>query len=292
MRVLVIGGTGFIGAHIVRQLSCCEHTIAIYHRGRTRAKLPKHVRQILDPLSVMPVERFPIQLFNFEPDVVVHTVAMGAADATACAKAFSGRTGRLVLLSSGDVYRAYGRLIGLEPGPVEDGLLSESAPLRTVLFPYRTKASPPESLEYWYEKILAEQTALNSPGLPGTVLRLPKVYGAGGNQDLATVYRHRHQPNWRWTHGCVENVAAAVALAATHPLAAGRVYNVGEAYTPTIAERLASMPPSAIEPDRSSKFNFAQDIAYDASRIRNDLGYREVIPEEEALLKTLWGSPN
>ena len=40
-------------------------------------------------------------------------------------------------------------------------------------------------------------------------------------------------------------------------------------------------------PDRDSKFNFAQNIAYDTSRIRNELGYCEPIPEEEALAKTL-----
>ena len=29
-------------------------------------------------------------------------------------------------MSSGDVYAAYGRFAGLEPGPVEDGLLTET----------------------------------------------------------------------------------------------------------------------------------------------------------------------
>ncbi len=235
----------------------------------------------------MPIERFPAQLFEFEPDVVIHTIAMGAADATACVKAFSGRTGRLLLLSSGDVYRAYGRLTGIEPGPIEEGPLTESAPLRTVMFPYRRQASSSTSLEYWYEKILAEHAVLANSSLPGTILRLPKVYGPGSNQDLATVYRYRHHPYWRWTHGYVENVAAAVVLAVTHPSAGGSVYNIGEAYTPTIAERLAWMPPSDIEPDRTSEFNFAQDITYDTSRIRNELGYQEIVSEEEAVLRTL-----
>ena len=286
MRVLVIGGTGFIGSHIVRQLAGCGHSVTVYHRGQTRAELPAHVCQILNPLSTAPIKEFPKQLFEFEPDVVVHTFAMGEADAKAAVTAFSGRTSRFVLLSSGDVYRAYGRLIGIEPGPIEEGLLSETAPRRTVLYPYRKKASSPESLEHWYDKILAEDVVLTS-SLPGTVLRVPKVYGPGGNADLATVYGYRHHPNWRWTHGYVENVAAAVARAATSPVAAGRVYNVGEAYTPTIAERLAWMPPSTIEPDVNSDLNFDQDIAYDTSRLRNELGYCEIVPEQEATLRTL-----
>jgi nucleoside-diphosphate-sugar epimerase len=292
VRVLVIGGTGFIGAYIVRQIASHEHTVAVYHRGLTQAVLPDQVEHITDSRSVMPIRRFPTEVFEFKPDVVILTMAMGAVDARAAVEAFAGRVGRIVLLSSGDVYRAYGRLTGIEAGPVEKGLLTEDAPLRSVLFPYRHKASSPEALEYWYEKILAERAVLNAPDLPGTVLRLPKVYGPGGNEDLATVYRYCLHPNWRWTHDFVENVAVAVELAAIHPAAGGRIYNVGEAYTPSISERLGWLPPSTIEPDLSSPFDFAQDIAYDTSRIRVELGYCEIVSEKEGLLRTLRSSSN
>lgn len=287
MRVLVIGGTGFIGAHIVRQIASQGHTLLLYHRGLTNAVLPETVEHFIDSDSVAPIRRFPAALFDFQPDVVIHTVAMGAVDAKAAAQAFAGRTGRIVLLSSGDVYRAYGRWIGIEPGPVQKELLTEDAPLRSVLFPYRQKASSRETLEYWYEKILAERAVRSIPDLPSTVLRLPKVYGPGGNSGLATVYRYRHHPDWRWTHGFVGNVAAAVELAAAHPAAAGRIYNVGEQHTPTVGERLSRLPPSSIKPDSSSKFDFNQDVAYDTSRIRVELGYREIVPEREAALMTL-----
>jgi nucleoside-diphosphate-sugar epimerase len=290
MRVLIIGGTGFIGTHIVRRLADHAHVVAVYHRGRTQAVLPPHVHQILHPRSTLPIQTFPKKLFEFGPDVVIHTMAMGAADAEACVRAFAGYTGRLVLLSSGDVYRAYGRFMNVEPGPAKEELLSEDAPLRTKLFLYRGQATSEEALEYWYEKILAERAVPSEPGLPATILRLPKVYGPGSNEDLSTIYRYRHHPGWRWTHGFVENVAAAVALAATHPSAAGRVYNVGEASTPTIAERLAWMPSSEMEPDLNSAFDFMQDIAYDTSRIRKELGYREVVSEEEGVLRTLRAS--
>lgn len=292
MRVLVIGGTGFIGIHIVRQLASCDHVVAIYHRGQTQAVLPERVQKIIDPHSTMPIRGFPAELFDFGSDVVIHTLAMGAVDAQACVSAFAGRAGRLVLLSSGDVYRAYGRFTRIEPGLPEQGLLSEDAPLRSVLYPYRAQASSQDALQYWYEKILAERAVLSEPALPGTVLRLPKVYGPGGNEDLATIYRYRNHSDWRWTHGFVENVAAAVVLAATHPSAGNRVYNVGEAYTPTIAERLAWLPHSTIEPDLTSHFDFTQNMAYDTSRIRTELGYREIIAEEEGLLRTLRARPN
>jgi nucleoside-diphosphate-sugar epimerase len=290
MRVLVIGGTGFIGAHVVGQLAEHRHTVAVFNRGLTRAVLPVGVQRFIDSQSRAPIEHFPTEVLQFEPDVVILTVTMGAADARAAVIAFTGRTGRIVLLSSGDVYLAYGRFSGIEPGPIEEGALSEEAPLRSVLFPYRIKASSPQALEYWYEKILAERAVLSSSNLPGTVLRLPKVYGPGGNADLATVYRYRHYPDWRWTHGFVENVAAAIVLAATHPAGNARLYNVGELYTPTVAERLSRLPPlpsSELQPDSTSTFNFSQDIAYDTRRIRAELGYHEIVSEEEAVRRTL-----
>jgi nucleoside-diphosphate-sugar epimerase len=40
MRILVIGGTGFIGPHLVRELSQMGHTVAVFHRGKTQAHLP------------------------------------------------------------------------------------------------------------------------------------------------------------------------------------------------------------------------------------------------------------
>ena len=265
------------------------YSVAVFHRGRTIADLPEEVHEILDSLSTMPIEKFPKELFEFKPDVVVHTVAMGSSDAQAAVDTFVGKTGRLVMLSSGDVYRAYGRFTGIEPGPIEEGLLTEESPLRTALFPHRAKGNSPGALEFWYEKILAERAALGNSALPAIVLRLPKVYGPGGNEDLATVYRFRQHPNWRWTHGYVENVAAAVELAAKCGIGGSRIYNVGEEYTPTIAERLVWMPNSAIQSDLANGSNFAQNIAYDTSRIRRELGYREVVPEQDAMLETLRG---
>jgi nucleoside-diphosphate-sugar epimerase len=287
MRVLIIGGTGFIGQHVVRQIVGQDHEVTIFHRGTTKAGFPAAVCEIVDPDSTLPIARFPEELFHAVPDVVIHTMAMGLTDAKAVVAAFGGKAKRLVVLSSGDVYRAYGRFIGIEPGPIEEGLLSEDAPLRTALFPYRKQAPSVEALQYWYEKILVEQTVLSSKTPPATVLRLPKVYGPGGNADLGTVYRFRHHPNWRWTHGYVENVAAAIVLAATNPAASGRVYNVGEEYTPTVTERLAWMPALKIEPDIDCANNFAQNIAYDTTRIRRELAFEEKISEQEAMLKTL-----
>ena len=288
MRVLIIGGTGFIGPYVVTQLRDASHDVTLFHRGQHESSLiPPDVRHVRHDSASMPVLQFPAELLRESFDVVVHMIAMGEADARAAVDAFSGRTGRLVALSSGDVYLAYGRFTGLEPGPVEHGLLTEDSPLRTVLYPYRAQAKSPDELSYYYEKLLVEKELLEPSKINITILRLPKVYGPGNNADFATVYPYGNHPQWRWTHGYVENVAAAIVLAASHSRGARQIYNVGEEYTPTIEERLESLPQSTIARPGTTVFNFRQNIAYDTTRIRRELGYAESISYEEGLRRTL-----
>jgi nucleoside-diphosphate-sugar epimerase len=189
--------------------------------------------------------------------------------------------------SSGDVYRAYGIFKGSDEGPVQPGLLTESSPLRTKLLPYRTAETQKSALEYYYDKILAERALSADERLPATLLRLPKVYGPEDNANLATVYGFRDHPEWRWTHGYVENVAQAIVHAIVDERAAGRTYNVGEQTTPTVSERLGYLPSKPAAPLLAHSSNFSQDIAYDTSLIRNELGYREEVSERDAMIRTV-----
>jgi nucleoside-diphosphate-sugar epimerase len=283
MRCLIIGGTRAIGPYVVRRLSALGWDIAVLHRGIHRSVLPAGVLKILDESAGIPVLHLPIAARRFEPHVVLHMIAMGERDAEAAVDAFVGHAARIVVLSSGDVYRAYGRFIGTEPGPIEPMPLTEDSPLRDGLFPYRATAASTDELNYWYDKILVERAVLSRRALPATILRLPKVYGPDENSDLATVYRFRDQPQWRWTHGHVENVAEAIALAVADPRAANNIFNVGEAYTPTTAERLARLPTREIAAADVAGKNFAQDIAYDTSKIRRELSFTEAIDEVRAM---------
>ncbi len=283
MKVLVIGGTRFIGAHAVRRLREAGADIAVFHRG-TNANpiLPPDIEHVLDPGAAYPITAFPDRLLG-DWDVVLHMVAMGEADAKAAVAAFRGRAGRLVLVSSCDVYRAYGRLTKAEPGPPDPVPLAEDAPLRSVLYPYRGMEAELGAFAHDYDKVLAERAVREAAGLDWTVLRLPKVYGPEDNGDLATVYGFAAVPEWRWTHGHVDNVAAAIATAALHPGARNRVFNVGEARTPTMGERLARLPARPGGPPAPPPFDFRQPLVTDSGRIRRELGHADVVDEAAAM---------
>ena len=284
----MIGGTRFLGPHVARELIESGHDVTVFHRGEHESPWLSDVRHVRSPDGGIPVTRFPEELKRRDFDRVIHMIAMGEADARAAASFFAGRTGRLLALSSGDVYGAYGRFTGLERGDVEPGLLTEDSPLRRVFYPYRSRAASTDELNYFYEKILVERELMGHP-LEGTILRLPKLYGHGHNADLVTMYAYRRWSDWRWTHGYVENVASAIVLAALHPRAANRIYNVGEHYTPTVAERLHSLPPAsdATAALAEEEYDFRHALAYDTTRIRSELDYAERVSYQEGLRRTL-----
>jgi hypothetical protein len=97
-------------------------------------------------------------------------IAFTERDASELVETFRGLARRSVVISSADVYRAYGRFVGLETDPIELTPLTEESPLRTVLFPYRIQAKGPDDFLYSYDKIPVEQVVLGDPEFPGTIL--------------------------------------------------------------------------------------------------------------------------
>jgi nucleoside-diphosphate-sugar epimerase len=174
MRVLVIGGTAFIGPHVVHALVNQGHEVTVFHRGSTEAELPVDVDHLHGERSDLLAHAKAFD--RLAPDVVLHMVPMSERDAEAAVHAFEGRTSRLVAISSGDVYRARNRLFRVEPGPPDPVPLSENSPLRSVLHPYRAAAPAPDHPLYHYDKIPVERIVMHAAALPGTVLRLPIVY--------------------------------------------------------------------------------------------------------------------
>jgi nucleoside-diphosphate-sugar epimerase len=305
MRILVVGGTGFIGGPLARRLRQQDHRVVTFHRGDAseRGETIRGDRRQLPAFR----DRFA----RLEPDVAVDTIAYSEADAEGLVRAFRGLARRVVVLSSQDVYAAFGRLLGLESGAPEAVPLSEESALRASRYPYRARARPGE-MAYDYDKIEVEKTVTGVAELPVTILRLPCVYGPGDPQrrlrpyldrmsgGRAEVLLDRAKAAWRWTRGYVEDVADAIALATVDARAAGRVYNVGEerahseaAWVRAIGAaadwrgEVRGVPREELPEESREPYDFAHDLSADTSRIRRELGYRERVGTAEGLKHTV-----
>ena len=151
---------------------------------------------------------------------------------------FRGSAGRLVALSSCDVYRNFDGVNGKSTAPPDPVPLKETAPLRENHYPYRGSELPLDCRDD-YEKILVEKTVLENADLPASVLRLPEVYGPKDKHHRLRLYLlpmvdertamviSKGHAKWRWTRSYVENVAEAIVLALTHSNAEGQIFNVG-----------------------------------------------------------------
>src|SRR5438105_9361496 len=138
MRILLIGGNGFIGRFAVAALKQQGHTLAVFHRGTTAA--PSGVDEIRGDRHQLNASTQ--ELKRFAPDVVIDLVISSGAQAEELMNIFRGATQRVVMLSSIDVYRGVGILHGTESGPLQDVPLTEESELRRRFHPYA-----PESVQ-------------------------------------------------------------------------------------------------------------------------------------------------
>jgi len=314
MKILVIGGTRFIGPAVVGCLHDAGHEVTVFHRGVNEAAMPPGIQHLHGDRQRLADHA--AAFARLAPDVVLDTVAYTERDAQAVMRVLTGIARRFVVLSSMDVYRAYGRVRGSEPGPPDPIPLTEESPLRSSLYP--DAADLPEAREY--NNILVERAVMGDPALPGTVLRLPAVYGPHDYHHRLFYYLKRmddRRPailldeqivHWRWTRGYVENVAAAIALAVTDGRASGRVYNVGEAQALTemgwvraIGRAVGWEGDVVVVPRERipvalrwwGDAAMEQQWIIDSGRIRSELGYEEMVPREEALRRTVaWERAN
>jgi hypothetical protein len=182
MRVLVIGGNGFIGKPLVRELSAVGHEIAILHRSSAVNNAAAGITQIQADRNRLAASED--ALHRFAPDVIVDMILSSGVQAHQLAEVANRICPRVVAISTMDVYRAWGVIHGVEPGPLERLPLTEDSPLRSSRALYQPAVLERlQSVFSWvtmdYDKIAVEEILLGTPSLKPTVLRLPMVYGPG-----------------------------------------------------------------------------------------------------------------
>jgi nucleoside-diphosphate-sugar epimerase len=303
MRFLVLGGTQFIGPHVVRHLAGGGHELTVFHRGQTEKELPEGVRHVHGDFGDLEA-RLP-ELRASGLDAVIDMVPWIAKSGRQGVMWFKGIARRGLVVTSGDVYRAFGRLWRSEPGPPDPVPLTEDSPLRK-------KSAPDRGRPVDFDNIETEDLVTCDPDLPVTVLRLPATYGPGDLQHRLYGYVRRMDDQrpvivlderlagWRWSRGYVEDVAGAIALAAVDERASGRVYNVAqpeafseEDWVRLIAHahgwegQLVAVPGDALPDALRWDFDTTQQYDMDSSRIRAELGYAEQIPLSEGLRRTI-----
>ncbi len=315
MKILVIGGTKFIGTALVRRLVDLGHDVTIANRGQSNGTPPEGVDFLRVDRGRLTENRPDFE--KLAPDVVLHNVISTEHHALQMLDAFRGVAQRVVMVSSMDVYHTFGCLLGLESGEPRDEVVAEDGPLRERWFPYRDDAEGPEDPRYQYDKIPAERAVMQCGDLSGTVLRLPMVIGPND-------YQHRLYPfirpmldnrphivmqtgfaRWNFTYGFVENVAAAMALACTDERAAGGIYNVADgSITMMDAVRyvqreldwsgeLVCLPKEALPKSLQASFDVRHHLVCSTDRIRAELGFVEPVDRREAFCRTVaWEREN
>ena len=318
MRILVIGGNGFIGTPLVRELLHAGHDVGVFHRGS-----PSSINEVLH----LQGDRNRLRdhepaLRGFAPHVIVDLVLSSGEQAEQLVDVACDLNARIVAISSMDAYRAWGVMQGTEPGELEPMPLTEDSPVRTTRSVY-----PPDVIEKmksiftWlntgYDKIAVEH-AVMSGRTGGTIVRLPMVYGPGDplhrmhgtlkriEDGRTAVILAGDYAAWRGPRGYVENVAHAIAAASTSDRATGRIYNICEEPTLTELEwqtkiaaqanwpgRFVLLPTQQTPKHLLQPGNASQQLVVSSERIRRELGYTEPFTTDEAIRRTIaWENAN
>src|SRR5207245_11548351 len=126
VRVVILGGTRFIGRAIVEELSATGHTVLVVHRGELGPGDMPFVAHLHCDRSELTARR--ADLAAFQPDAAIDCRALTRQDAQIALDALPDGV-RLVVISSLDVYCTFGALNDdRETDPVPLDHASPSAP--------------------------------------------------------------------------------------------------------------------------------------------------------------------
>jgi len=228
MRILVLGGTGFVGRQIAMRLIYQGDDVAVFHRHPDAPEPLNRFRHIHgEKSSLQGVSR---EIAQFRPQAVVDASSMTRADAESALEVLPNVP--TVVLSSQDVYEAFlSSRNGTCLSPVP---LSERSAVRTQRHLYRGLGL--KGVDEDYEKLDVEASWSRRGA---TILRLPMTYGpfeAQAREDpiLRRIAAGRlripvGEGTQLWSRGHVNDIAVTVTAAVKTPMSWGRTMNIGDA---------------------------------------------------------------
>lgn len=300
MQILVTGGSGFIGRHVVAELTAAGHQVTTLHRGAPLAEqdlganATQHLQADVNSSEAREAAsradavvhlagRGDVQASYREPVAFNQVNAVGTLNVLEGARA---RTAHVVIASTQRVYQPTER-----PIP-EDAPLAPTDP-------------------YAYSKLVAEQWCrmyAEQLETPTTVVRLFSVYGPGqvgqGTSGVVSIFldrARRGEPlavhaDQRRDLTWVGDVARGIRLAVESPPSTetpARVYNLATGVGTTLHElarlvcaaidsRSEIVPPTA----RSAEGDRVADVA----RARTELGYEPTVTVADGLAHLVEGA--
>jgi len=156
MKVIIIGGTRFLGISIIRGLLRRGHEVKSVHRGKTRAEIDGIEEVLLDKDDRDALRRF---LSSAKCDAVIDTI-LSADDLRFVIPILDGRISNYVHCGSTGVY----------------------APMKYLPAREDDECNPPDELGGYGSKLEQDRVLLGAhedTGFPATILRPSNIYGPG-----------------------------------------------------------------------------------------------------------------
>ncbi len=284
MKVLLIGGTRYIGHHCVERLLEEGHELTLLHRGATPSAFAGSVREVLaDRTRPMSWSALP----EGDWDLCLDLCAYKPEESQAAVEALRGRVGRFVHVSTGQVY------LVLDPVP---------SPAREYDYDGALSAQPPpgpdrDAWQYGVDKRACESSlrAAFESGVPVTVLRLPVVEGPRDPKQRLHPYVRRilagepvqllpEDRDRNVRHLFVKDIAACVSALLKTRRGIGRAFNLSmeesDVTLPALLEELARALGKSVRFDWTPKAGESSPLSgswvsfLDPARAKEELEFR------------------
>lgn len=167
LKVLILGGTGFIGPHMVRYAAKQGHQVSMFNRGKTNPSLFPEVEHLTGDR-----DRGLDALRNRKWDVVLDNSGYVPRHVRDSAELLKDNVGRYLFISTGSVYA------------MDAERLDEDSPL----LPLEDPASEDVEKHYGPLKVHCEKAIREVFGDRGTIVRLHIVAGPGDPTDRFTYW--------------------------------------------------------------------------------------------------------